>query len=281
VTVRLPSSVREFDLVTDVVVLANEHLRLESAAHVRLTLNVRGFRVEKGGTLELHRLMLVDSLAGSAVFAQGTVQLSSCTFSRCVTGTNFVARFGEGLVPRGDGGSEHPSRGAFLLAIGGAVFMYKGGARLKVIACTMEANAAKGSGVAAWGGAIGLFGGAARLEDSLFRANYAEGGVFTAMGGAAFAMYAYAEVERANFTANEARGATQGGTQFSFGGALALQSAEANITASGFVDNVCRAAHQTCSGGAIYIEYGLLPTVQWTFFWPNVKRPTASRQQCV
>jgi hypothetical protein len=109
------------------------------------------------------------------------------------------------------------------------------------------------SGVAAWGGAIGLFGGEARLEASLFTANFAEGGVFTAMGGAAFAMYAYAEVERANFTANEARGATQGGTQFSFGGALALQSAEVNTSASGFVDNLCRAARQTCSGGAIYL----------------------------
>ena len=115
VVVQLPSTVGEVELVSDVVVLENENLRLESSGQVTLRLSACGFRVQRGGRLELHGLTIANTLAGSAVFSLGAVQLSNCTFARCVTGANFIARFAEGLVPRGDG-IEAPLRGAFLLA---------------------------------------------------------------------------------------------------------------------------------------------------------------------
>ena len=133
--------------------------------------------------------------------------------------------------------------------------MYGGGARLTAVACTLEGNAAKGSGVVSWGGAVALIGAEAHFgEKSLFRGNSAEGNCrsvfFAAMGAAIFAMYSHVEIVGVIFEANEAQRATQ----FSLGGALALQSSEANITTSTFVANVCREASQTCSGGAIYLS---------------------------
>jgi hypothetical protein len=243
------------ELVSDILVRDGEFLRVESppSAPVTLTLRSHRLRVENAGKLEVCALILADSIGGSAIVSTGDVRAENCTFARCITSMSLLLRFAELLTRSGDG-SNHPKKGAFVGAFGGAVMLMFSTARLTSCGVTFEGNAASGFGIASFGGAVFALGATVLLEDCVFRANVVEGNdrtlFWTAFGGALSIVASQLDMTGTRLVANEA----QGPADFAFGGAVGgAQGSQLNMSASSFQANVASGGLHN-AGGSIQLQ---------------------------
>ncbi len=258
VLVRLPSMGEAIELVSDILVREGEFLRIESplTSPVTLILRSRRLRVESGGRLDLYALKLADSVGGSAVVSTGgDVRAKNCTFARCATSASSISMLAEDSVARGDG-INHPQRGAFLGASGGAIMLRYHAARLTAVGCSFEANSVSGAGMVSWGGAVVSAGSKLLIEDCVFRANVAEGNArtlfWTVFGGAIALLSSQLDMLGSRLIGNEARGPAA--VLVSGGAILALQGSRVNVSSSSFGGNVARGSRRDTSGGAIKLR---------------------------
>ena len=291
ITVRLPSA--NTSLLGDVIVRAGDTLVLEAEVEsALLSVGRRQIRVESGGSLDLVRINIVDSVESSAVFSEGTLRLLNCTFERCVANTNVVSRIAEGLVTSatlapGLGPTATAAIPAFLGAWGGAVLAFWTAASVVSSGSTFANNAVRGASVINAGGAICAFGASVTLEaGTTFQSNRAQGGA-RSRGGALSLIYAQLDVSNTSFLRNRVerdsswpsetdqkpvdsgsgKASTQGtpchigaghykNLAHALGGALHLGNSKAVVTSTKFEENGAQDGNLRSLGGAIFINDG-------------------------
>jgi hypothetical protein len=254
---RMIGSVR---LLGDLLVRHGESLRLEAdddAALAIVQVGARQVRVEAGGSLELIRVNLTRSTGSAAMRVMGTVVAVGSTFSDCVTGVDFVMRYGEKHTPPGPAGL--PARGAALTAAGGVAFVYLSKGHLRLTRCVLEGNMARGPAVSTWGGAVVSVGAKVTVEKgTLFRRNSAGCHVsYGAFGGAIASVLSGLDVSHSTFSSNSAEGCSGGTELYVQGGALFVLHSNPVVRATLFESNVASSSSSRFTiGGAIRVHDG-------------------------
>jgi hypothetical protein len=245
ITIRLAySSVAH--LFGDLVVRKGESLRLEADDSTSLAIIVLGahqLRVEAGGTLELVRVKLTRSTNSSAMRVSGQVVAVDSTFSDCVTGVSYIARYLEPTVPAGPAG--FPTHGAALAAVGSVAIVWLSQGSLSLTRCVIEGNMARGPAVSTWGGAVISIGAqVTTAAGTAFRNNSAVGchAYYGAFGGAIASILSRLSVSDSTFSDNTAGGlqSCSGLSRYAQGGALFILRplAAADVHATLFKSNV-------------------------------------------
>jgi hypothetical protein len=218
-------------------------------------------QVRRGGRLELVGIDVVDSTGSSAVFSEGQVTVTNCSFARCVTGTNNVMRSLEAAISSG---------GAALRALGGAIQARGIEAALLSTGSSFVACAAQGKGVTSQGGAINAAA-RVRIDTSHFEGNYVQGGTSEVCGGALYIEAHRMELVNSDLRLNEARGPTQ-----SYGGAFYIRDCSlfvplvdgqpefckgplptdcgVQVRSVVFENNAAFGGSSRCKGGALFIQ---------------------------
>jgi hypothetical protein len=137
---------------------------------------MRHVQVRRGGKLELIGIEIMDSTGSSALFSEGDLTVTNCSFSRCVAGTNDIMRSVDSAVTTG---------GAALRALGGAIQARGTEATLRSTGSSFVACAAQGAKFANHGGAV-YAAAMVHIDTTRFDSNYVEGGSFETGGGALY-----------------------------------------------------------------------------------------------
>jgi hypothetical protein len=225
------------DLVSDVVIRAGQ--RLSFSGHGG-TLRVRNWQVQVhgGGSLNLTRLSVAESLFSSAVVIEGVATFANSTFVNCTARLNAVS--GVGLESRG-----------------GAISVL-GGGRLGMQHCTMLRNIVR-DGFKCTGGALMVSGAStAEVVDTELSRNVAIGGRNGAFGGAISVRDdSSLLLVRSTLAWNVADG-SNGDSSFAYGGAVYISGhgSLGEASESEIVDNVATAALSYLNGGAIFVDKG-------------------------
>ena len=142
---------------------------------------------------------MVDSTGSSAVFSQGRVAVTNCSFARCVTGTNDVVRSLEAYASSG---------GAAFQALGGAIQARGVEAALQSTGSSFVECAAQLANYANYGGAV-YAAAMVRIERTRFDSNYVKGGTSEASitgGGALNILALQLDIADSEFISNKAKG---------------------------------------------------------------------------
>jgi hypothetical protein len=197
---------------------------------------------------------LSDSVGASAVYSEGKLQVTNSTFTNGKTGISLVAKFGEGLVVKGDGHST-PVPSAFIGAVGGAIFSAFASANCAAIGSTFSDNACNGSSaVVAFGAGIMAFGGVVEMESTVLTRNIAHGGprIYASWGGAVMLVYARLEASATSFLANSVRGPGM----YALGGAIGAKRATIVVHTCVLFYRVILFEANSASGGSLSAESG-------------------------
>jgi hypothetical protein len=264
--VHLPHQIGAVRLVGDLIVRDGRSVKLVSRriGAVKIVVGRHRIRVERGGSMDLVRLELSDSEGSSAVYSEGVVQMTNSTFSRCSVGMNFVSKFGEGLVDKGDG-RQAPRQGAYLGAVGGAVFCSTASAKCGASGSTFANNQCNGTNaVVSFGAAVFAFGGTVVLQSTALRHNVVYGGsrAHTSSGGAAMLLYARLDATDVSFQENSASGPAR----FVLGGALGAAQSVIRAQSTVFEANTAAGGRRSSEGGAIAVhERSVLEAIHSVF----------------
>jgi hypothetical protein len=273
VVVQLPPHLSTIKLQGDIYVRNGESITIEGMG-VSISVGLHQIRVAAGGSLMLFRAMVVDSVGGSAVYSEGEVTATKCTFARNVAKSNVLIRGNEPLVPDGSIANP-PIHGAWLGSYAAAVLIANSKAKLVSRGSMFDRNIAFRGSVTSWGGAIGARGGYVAIEDgSVVSNNLAEGGRSCAVGGAMFGIYAKITISDSNFTGNEARqlplyGPTMEEGIVSQAGALFVLVTMTDISSSTFEGNIARGGKEGSKGGAIIVQRGMSTKIWQSTFRRN------------
>jgi hypothetical protein len=267
-TVLLPSGT--IPLLGNIVVRAGESLKMQGdgALQASLALGRWQLEVEAGGRLELLRLAIVDAVGSSAMAVFGEVMATNCTFSRCVSGPNFLSRFIEEVSL--EGSDEHPPvHGAWLVSGGAVASVALTPAKFTAHGCTFSENRASGARLANFGGAIYTSGGSLVLcSGTIMRDNAAEGGVMQSRGGAIYSLYSQIDISDVMFVGNKANGGSEGTNEVSLrtdtnrlalnvrGGAADFNNCRVTISSTTLKQNRAQDASFRAAGGALAIGEG-------------------------
>ncbi len=271
--VQLPPHLSAIKLQGDIYVRKGESITIEGMG-VSISVGRQQIRVAAGGSLTLFRAMVVDSVGGSAVYSEGEVTATKCTFARNVAKSNVLIRSNEPLVPPGSIANP-PIRGAWLGSYAAAVLIANSKAKLVSRGSIFDRNIAYRGSVTSWGGAIGARGGYVAIEDgSVVSNNIAEGGRSCATGGAMFVIFAKLTISDSNFTGNEVRqlplyGPAKEEGIISQAGALFILVTMTNISSSTFEGNIARGGKEGPKGGAIIVHRGMSTTIWQSAFRRN------------
>jgi hypothetical protein len=133
-----------------------------------LVFGAHQLRVKPMGAVAVQGLLIANSITSSAIFSEGELRVTRCTFRDCAVVENEDMRHVE-LVLRGLIGSPddaaYPSTAPS--ARGGAIFL--AGTRPKTSECTLEATTfvrCSATGAAAFGGAVFAAGGSVLTRGS-------------------------------------------------------------------------------------------------------------------
>ena len=190
-------------------------------------------QVRRGGKLELVGIDVVDSTGSSAVFSEGQVTVTNCSFARCATGTNTVMRSLEASITSG---------GAALRALGGAIQAVGVEAALLSTGSSFIACSAQGGKYSNYGGAVYAFA-MTRIDSSRFEANHVEGGTDSVTSGSALYIEARRlDITTSAFISNKARAHFQ-----AYGGAVRLRDCTASMSLiMDRLPNFCNVAPSDC-----------------------------------
>jgi hypothetical protein len=223
------------DLVSDVVIRAGQ--RLSFSGHGG-TFRVGNWQIQvhRGGSLNLARLGVAESLVSSAVVIEGVAAFANSSFVDCTARLNAVSE--DGLESRG-----------------GAISVV-GGGRLEMQHCAMRRNTVR-DGVKCSGGALMVSAAStAALVDAELSSNVAVGGRNGVFGGAISVRDGSSlRVLQSTLVRNVADG-RNGDSSFAYGGAIYIsdEGSVGEVSKSEIVDNVARAALSFPYGGAVYVE---------------------------
>ena len=268
VTIRFGRMIGSVRLLGDLLVRQGESLRLEAADDAALAIvqvGARQVRVEAGGSLELVRVKLTRSTGSAAMRVMGTVVAVDSTFSDCVTGVDFIYRYGESSTPPGPLPAGLPARGAALTAGGGVAFVYLSKGHLRLTRCVLEGNMARGPAVSTWGGAVLSVGANVTVEaGTLFWRNSAGCDVsYGAFGGAIASVLSGLDVSHSTFSSNSAEGCSGGTELYVQGGALFVLQSNPVVRATLFESNVASSSSSRFTiGGAIRVHDGSILTLR-------------------
>ena len=230
---------------------------------------MRHVQVRRGGKLELIGIEIMDSTGSSALFSEGDLTVTNCSFSRCVAGTNDIMRSVDSAVTTG---------GAALRALGGAIQARGTEATLRSTGSSFVACAAQGAKFANHGGAV-YAAAMVHIDTTRFDSNYVEGGSFETGGGALYIQARRLDIADSEFISNKAIGHVA-----ATGGAVRLEDCTSFMTlvTDNFTDrfpNFCTGAKSDCGaelravtfrhneasggssrvkGGALYVTYPAL-----------------------
>jgi hypothetical protein len=225
------------DLVSDVLIRAGQRLSFSGHGGT-LRVGIWQVQVHCGGSLNLTRLAVAESLFSSAVVIEGLATFANSTFVDCTARLNAVSL--DGLESRG-----------------GAISVI-GGGRLEMHHCTMRRNTVR-DGVNCGGGALMVSAGsAAALVDAELSSNVAVGGRIGAFGGAISVRDGSSlRLVRSTLVRNVADG-SDGDSSFAYGGAVFIsgEGSVGVVSESEIADNVARAALTYPLGGALYVDEG-------------------------
>jgi len=233
-------------------------------------------QVRRGGKLELVGIDVVNSTGSSAVFSEGRITVTNCSFVRCVTGPNGIMRSLDGSIISG---------GAALRALGGAIQVHGGKAALQSTYSSFVECAAHLANYGNYGGAV-YAAAMVRIDTSRFEANYVQGGsgFEGASGGALFSEARRLDITESEFVSNKAKGpgfAAYGGAIFMYDcTTLTDQSPDfctvaptdcgAQLRAVTFMRNVASGGSSRAKAGAIYMaNQGLCVNVTASSFEAN------------
>jgi len=189
-------------------------------------------QVRRGGRLELVGIDAVDSTGSSAVFSEGQVTVTNCSFTRCITGTNNVMRSLEASITSG---------GAALRALGGAIQAVGVEAALLSTGSSFVACSAQGGKYSNYGGAVYAFA-MTRIDNSRFEANHVEGGTESSGGSALYIEARRLDIATSAFISNKARAHFQ-----AYGGAVRLRDCTASMSLiMDRLPNFCNVAPSDC-----------------------------------
>jgi hypothetical protein len=250
-TVYLPTDV-DVTLVGDVVVRSGELIKLVApeGQGASLILGQHRVQVESGGRLILERVRFMDSNGSTAVFSEGVVTATNCSFIRCRTGTNIIARFTESFAQK--------KGGACMMAIGGAVVSTYAGAEFNATDSFFSSNSAQDASDANWAGAIAAVGSLLVLQRSTLQDNVAEGGDFAALAGAIIVLVgATLDMSDCVVVRNAARqppaavhgNADESIPSQSLGGAIGLNAAVGRISSTLIADNLASLSGRSAQAG--------------------------------
>jgi hypothetical protein len=214
-------------------------------------------QVRRGGKLELVGIDVVNSTGSSAVFGEGRITITNCTFTRCVAGPNGIMRSLEGSKFSG---------GAALRALGGAIQVQGGKAALQLTNSSFVECAAQSANYANYGGAV-YAAAMVRIDTSRFEANYVQGGSESASGGALFIQARRLDITESEFVSNKAKGKreAQGGAMYMLDCTALMDKSPdfctvaptdcgAQLRAVTFMRNVASGGSSRVKGGAIYMS---------------------------
>lgn len=259
--VQLPPDLSKIHLQGDLYLRKGESITIEGMGN-SISVGSTQIRVDSGGSLRLMSATIVDSVGGSAIYSEGDVLVTKCTFTKNVANTDLLQRFAEPLVPAGSA-TDLPLKGTWMGAYGGAVFVAYSKSKFVSRSSIFDQNVALRGRVASWGGAIAARGGYVAIEDgSVVSNNRAEGGSFAAVGGGVFLMFSRFSASNSNFTGNEARQVNLYGPSkkdagtYANGGGVYLQVTIADISASNFERNVARGGKEAAQGGGLFMQRG-------------------------
>ena len=175
---------------------------------------------------------MVDSTSSSAVFSEGQVTVTNCSFARCATGTNNVMRSLEASITSG---------GAALRALGGAIQAVGVEAALLSTGSSFVACLAQGGKYNNYGGAVYAFA-MVRIDSSRFEANHVEGGTDDSGGSALYIEARRLEIATSAFISNKARAHFQ-----AYGGAVRVRDCAASMSLiMERLPNFCNVAPSDC-----------------------------------
>jgi hypothetical protein len=241
---RMPTSHVEFadglpaiDLVSDVVIRAGQ--RLSFSGHGG-TLRVGNWQIQvhRGGSLNLTRLSVAESLVSSAAVIEGVAVFANSSFVDCTARLNAVSE--DGLESRG-----------------GAISVL-GGGRLEMQYCNMRRNTVCGGFICIGGALMVSAASASALVDTELSSNVAIGGRNGAFGGAISVRDGSSlRLVRSMLVRNVADG-RNGDSSVAYGGAVFISGdgSVGEVDESELVDNVATAALTYPQGGAVYVEGG-------------------------
>ncbi len=224
------------DLVSDVVIRAGQ--RISFSGHGG-TLRVGRWQiqVQSGGSLEVTRLSVAESLVSSAIVIEGVASFAHSTFVDCTARLNAVSEHGL------------ESRGGAICALGGG--------RLRMQHCSMRRNTVRDGLKCSGGALIVSAASAAELIDTELSSNIAFGGRIGGFGGAVCVRdNSSLRLLRSALARNVADG-SNGTSSFAYGGAVFISDESfGEASESEIVENVARAALSYPLGGAISVENG-------------------------
>jgi hypothetical protein len=195
-------------------------------------------QVRRGGSLNLTRLGVAESLGSSAVVIEGVATFANSSFYDCSARLNAVSE--DGLESRG-----------------GAISVL-GGGQLKMQHCSMRRNAVRDGFICSGGALMVSAASAAALVDTELSSNVAIGGRYGAFGGAVSVRNSGSlRLVRSTLARNVADG-SNGDSSFAYGGAVFISGdgSVGQVSESEIVDNVARAALSYPLGGAFCVEDG-------------------------
>jgi hypothetical protein len=233
--VELADGLTAIDLVSDVVIRAGQ--RLSFSGHgVTLRVGKWQVQVHRGGSLNLTRLGVAESLVSSAVVIEGVATFANSTFVDCTARLNAVSE--DGLESRG-----------------GAISVL-GGGRLGMQHCNMRRNTVRDGFKCSGGALIVSAASAVELAETELSSNVAIGGRKSAFGGAiSVSDGSSLRLVRSTLARNVADG-SNGASSFALGGAVFISGdgSVGEVSESEIADNVATAALSFPNGGAFYVE---------------------------
>ncbi len=224
------------ELDSDVVIRAGQRASFSGRGGT-LRVGKWQIQVHRGGSLELTRLSVAESLVSSAVVIEGMATFANSTFVDCTARLNAVSEHG-------------------LESRGGAISVL-GGGRLEMRHCSMRRNAVR-DGIRCSGGALIVSASsAAQLIDTELSSNMAFGGRIEATGGAVSVLDGSSlRLVRSTLAHNVADG-NNGTSSFAYGGAVVIgDNSVGEVSESEIAENVARAALSYPIGGAFYVQKG-------------------------
>jgi hypothetical protein len=225
------------DLVSDVVIRAGQRLSLSGHGGTFRVGNWQ-IQVHRGGSLNLARLGVAESLVSSAVVIEGVAAFANSSFVDCTARLNAVSK--DGLESRG-----------------GAISIV-GGGRLEMQHCSMRRNTVR-DGVHCSGGALMVSAASvAALVNAELSSNVAIGGRNGAFGGAISVRDGSSlRLVQSTLARNVADG-SNGRSSFAYGGAVFISGdgSVGEVSKSEIVDNIATVALTYPQGGAFFVEQG-------------------------